>query len=122
MWCSQGLSPQGDESPTQTDENHAGRLCGFASRSAGNEGGRGTLPSSAGPIEPILEQSRRTGPPPNQTADSADAGIQTIRQRGSHYIRGIELVEKIKKGQFETGKFGDRKSTMSELWNAALAA
>ena len=37
-------------------------------------------------------------------------------------IRGIELAEKIKKGQFKTGKFGNRKLTMSELWNAALAA
>jgi transposase-like protein len=37
-------------------------------------------------------------------------------------IGGIELAEKIKKGQFTTGKFGNRKSTMSELWNAALAA
>jgi transposase-like protein len=36
-------------------------------------------------------------------------------------ISGIELAEKIKKGQ-KTGKFGNRKSTMSELWNAALAA
>ena len=35
---------------------------------------------------------------------------------------GIELAEKIKKGQFKTGKFGNRKSTVSELWNAALAA
>ena len=37
-------------------------------------------------------------------------------------IRGIELAEKIKKGQFKTGKFGNQKLTMSELWNAALAA
>ena len=37
-------------------------------------------------------------------------------------ITGIELAEKIKKGQFKTGKFGNRKLTMSELWNAALAA
>jgi transposase-like protein len=36
-------------------------------------------------------------------------------------ISGIELAEQIKKGQFQTGKFGNRKSTMSELWNAALA-
>jgi len=35
---------------------------------------------------------------------------------------GIELAEQIKKGQFRTVKFGNRKSTMSELWNAALAA
>ena len=37
-------------------------------------------------------------------------------------ISGIELAEQIKKGQFKTGKFGNRKSTLSELWNAALAA
>jgi len=32
-----------------------------------------------------LNNLGRTGPPPNQTADSADAGIQTIRPRGSHH-------------------------------------
>ena len=37
-------------------------------------------------------------------------------------ISGIELAEKIKKGQFKTGKFEHRKLTMSELWNAALSA
>ena len=37
-------------------------------------------------------------------------------------ISGIELAEKIKKGQFKTGKFGSRNASMSELWSAALAA
>ena len=37
-------------------------------------------------------------------------------------ISGIELAEKIKKGQFKTGKLGACNATMSELWNAALAA
>src|SRR5450755_491514 len=37
-------------------------------------------------------------------------------------ISGIELAEKIKKGQFKTGKLGGRDATMTELWNAALAA
>ena len=37
-------------------------------------------------------------------------------------IGGIELAEKIKKGQFKAGKFGNRKASMSELWSAALAA
>jgi transposase-like protein len=36
-------------------------------------------------------------------------------------ISGIELAEKIKKGQFKTGKLTIRKATMSELWSAALA-
>jgi hypothetical protein len=33
-------------------------------------------------------------------------------------ISGIELAE----GQFKTGKLRIRKATMSEMWNAALAA
>jgi transposase-like protein len=37
-------------------------------------------------------------------------------------ISGIELAEKIKKGQFKTGKFGSCKPSMSEMWSAALAA
>jgi transposase-like protein len=37
-------------------------------------------------------------------------------------ISGIELAEQIQKGQFKTGKFGKRKATMLERWNAALAA
>jgi transposase-like protein len=37
-------------------------------------------------------------------------------------ISGIELAEKIKKGQFKTGKLGGCTATMSELWSAALAA
>ena len=36
-------------------------------------------------------------------------------------ISGIELAEKIKKGQFKTGKLGGCDATMTELWNAALA-
>ena len=37
-------------------------------------------------------------------------------------ISGIELAEKIKKGQFKTSKFGSRNASISELWSAALAA
>lgn len=33
---------------------------------------------------------------------------------------GIELAEKIKKGQFKMGKLGGRKATMPEIWWAAL--
>jgi hypothetical protein len=36
-------------------------------------------------------------------------------------ISGIELAEKIKKGQFKTGKLVGAEATMSKLWNAALA-
>ena len=37
-------------------------------------------------------------------------------------ISGIERAEKTKKGQFKTGKLGGCNATMTELWNAALAA
>jgi hypothetical protein len=42
-------------------------------------------------------------------------------------ISGIELAEKIKKGQVKTGqvktaKLGGCHARMTELWNAALAA
>ena len=37
-------------------------------------------------------------------------------------ISGIELAERIKKGQFQIGKLRNRQATMSEQWSAALAA
>jgi hypothetical protein len=37
-------------------------------------------------------------------------------------ISGIELADKIKKGQFKTGKLGECDATMTELWNAARGA
>jgi hypothetical protein len=36
-------------------------------------------------------------------------------------IGGIELAEKIKKGQFKIEKLGGRTATMPEIWQAALA-
>ncbi len=37
-------------------------------------------------------------------------------------VGGIELAEKIKKGQFKIGKLGGSTATMPERWQAALAA
>ena len=37
-------------------------------------------------------------------------------------ISGIELAEKIRKGQYRTGKIGGRTATMPTIWQAALAA
>ncbi len=37
-------------------------------------------------------------------------------------IGGIELVEKIKKGQFKIGKLGGNRATVAKIWQAALAA
>ena len=37
-------------------------------------------------------------------------------------ISGIELGEKIKKGQFKMGKLGGRRATLPEIWRAGLSA
>jgi len=43
-------------------------------------------------------------------------------QTADMVIRGIELAEKIKKGQFKMGKLGGRRATLPEIWRAALSA
>jgi transposase-like protein len=114
------LSSQCDEEPAQTDEDHAGRLCGITSRSPGNEGSRRTFPRvwvrSSQYLNNLIEQDHRRVK-------------QRIRpmlgfKRFDHAaitISGIELAEKIKKGQFKIGKLRNRTATMSEQWSAALA-
>ena len=37
-------------------------------------------------------------------------------------ISGVELAEKIKKGQFKIGNLGGRRAMPQEIWEAALAA
>ena len=48
-------------------------------------------------------------------------GLKSLRT-AVRVISGIELAEKIKKGQFKIGKLGGRTATMLEIWQAALAA
>lgn len=48
-------------------------------------------------------------------------GLKTFRT-AAVVIAGIELAEKIKKGQFQIGKLGGSTATMPEIWQAALAA
>jgi transposase-like protein len=43
-------------------------------------------------------------------------------QTAAIVIRGIELAEKIKKGQFKYGKLGGRTATIPAIWQAALAS
>ena len=49
-------------------------------------------------------------------------GFKRFDTNAAVTIGGIELAEKIKKGQLKTGKFGSCKASMSEQWSAALAA
>ena len=73
-----------------------------------------------------------------RTSKYLNNGIEQDHRRVKHRIRamvglknfssavvtisGIELMEKIRKGQFKTGKLGGSKATMPEIWRAALAA
>jgi hypothetical protein len=45
-------------------------------------------------------------------------GLKSFRT-AAVVIGGIELAEKINKGQFKTGKLGGRTATMPEIWQAA---
>ena len=47
-------------------------------------------------------------------------GLKSFRT--ATVVIGIEVAEKIKKGQFKIGKLGGRTARMPEIWQAALAA
>jgi transposase-like protein len=73
-----------------------------------------------------------------RTSKYLNNGIEQDHRRVKHRIRamvglksfcaagvtisGIELMEKIRKGQFKIGKLGGSKATMPEIWRTALAA
>jgi transposase-like protein len=48
-------------------------------------------------------------------------GLKHFR-RVATTIAGIELMHRIRKGQFKLGKFRVKNNTASEIWNAVLAA
>ena len=48
-------------------------------------------------------------------------GLKSV-ETAAIVISGIELAEKIKKGQFKMGKLGGRQTTLPEIWRAALSA
>ena len=72
-----------------------------------------------------------------RTSKYLNNGIEQDHRRVKHRIRamvglkrfsaavvtisGIELTEKIRKGQFKIGKLGGSKATMPEIWRTALA-
>jgi transposase-like protein len=47
-------------------------------------------------------------------------GLKSFRS-AAVVIGGIELAEKIKKGQFKIGKLGGSKSRIPEIWHASAA-
>src|SRR5664279_1043287 len=69
------------------NEDHAGRLCGFAPCGAGDESRRRTSWSCQSSIQPVLEQSGGAGPSEDKATNSAHAGLQAIRQRDNNNLR-----------------------------------
>jgi hypothetical protein len=69
----------------------------------------------------VFEQRDRARSPANKATGQADARVQTVRD-GSVTIRGIELAEKIKKGQFNLATLAGKPATAPETWVAVLAA
>jgi hypothetical protein len=51
----------------------------------------------------------------------ARSGEERIRS-ASIIIAGIELMHRIRKGQFKLGKLGLKNKTAPEIWNTVLAA
>src|SRR5215469_13888706 len=81
----------------------------------------GELPKRVKVRSSKSEQHHRTGSPAREASTWPDAGTEEF-PNGGVVIGGVELVEKIKKGQFKIGKLGGTTATMSEIWRAALAA
>jgi transposase-like protein len=115
------VSAQRSEEHSRAYENHIGRVC--ASHRAVREMREdGELPCrvkvrSSQYLNNLVEQDHRRVKQrvrPMLGFNRFDNAVVTIS--------GIELAEKIKKGQFKTGKLGGRNATSTELWNAALAA
>lgn len=69
----------------------------------------------------VSQQYRGTGPPRHQVAHRPDAWFQLFNNAATA-IAGIELIRRIKKGQFKLGQVAAHRKTVPQLWAAVLAA
>ena len=67
------------------------------------------------------EQSDRAGPP-GAAANCHDAGLQGASATAAITIAGIELMHRIRKGQFGLGRLGVQGRLAPAVWNAVLRA
>jgi transposase-like protein len=72
-------------------------------------------------IVKIFEQFDRTGSSIRQVSARSDARLKHFRQAATT-IAGIELMHRIRKGQFKLGRLGAKGNTAPKIWNAVLAA
>ena len=70
----------------------------------------------------LFEQFDRTGSPIRQVSRLGPMlGLKHFRQAATT-IAGIELMHRIRKGQFKLGRLGIKGNTAPKIWNAVLAA
>src|SRR5271155_1349450 len=69
----------------------------------------------------VLEQSDRAGPSGRETANRHDAGFKGFAT-AAITIAGIELMHRIRKGQFGLGRLGVQGRLAPAVWNAVLQA
>jgi hypothetical protein len=75
------LSPQRDEEHSRAHEDHPGCLGGLGPRCVGDASRRRTSWLRRGSIQPVLEQLGRAGPSESEATNSADAGLEALRQQ-----------------------------------------
>jgi hypothetical protein len=69
----------------------------------------------------IFEQFDRTGSSIRQAWLAPMLGLKHFRQAATT-IAGIELMHRIRKGQFKLGRLGAKGNMAPKIWNAVLAA
>jgi hypothetical protein len=72
-------------------------------------------------IVKIFEQFDRTGSSIRQVSARSDARPQAFPPSRNDNRR-IELMHRIRKGQFKLGRLGAKGNTAPKIWNAVLAA
>ena len=83
----------------------------------------GLLPAEdEGAVVEVLEQPDRAGPSGRETANRHDAGLQVALRPAAITIAGIELMHRIRKGQFGLGRLGVQGRLAPAVWNAVLQA
>ena len=121
MNAAKGLPAQGYEGTTDSYQDHARRLRRFASRGRTfkdtSELPKRVLVRNCKYLNNVVEQDHRRV----KQRLRPMLGLKSFRT-AAVVIGGIELAEKIKKGQFKLGKLGGRTARMPEIWQAALAA
>ena len=118
---SQSLSAQSNEEPANFYEDYAGYLAA-SHRAVTDLKATGELPKrvrvrTSKYLNNTIEQDHRR----IKQRLRPMLGLKSF-QNAAVVVGGIELAEKIKKGQFKLGKLGGRTATMPEIWHATLAA